>query len=175
MNLLTIYSIGHGAQPLAQFLETLREGGIGTLADVRTAPRSRKHPHFDGAALAASLRDAGIDYVHLKGLGGWRRADPSSPHAALRSPGFRGYADHLSSAEFARYYAILQEHARSRPTAYMCAETMWWRCHRRILSDRLFADDWSVLHLLRPGESEPHRLAKEARIVGGRLLYDVLA
>jgi uncharacterized protein (DUF488 family) len=167
-----IHSIGHGARALEEFLATLDAAGLRALADIRTAPASRKHPHFGGSALARALEEHGVLYTHLKELGGWRRTRPDSPHVALRSPGFRGYADHLGSEEFARGYARLTDLARTLPTAYMCAETLWWRCHRRILSDRLVADGWEVIHLRRPREDEAHRMTKEARLSSDRLVYD---
>lgn len=168
-----IFSVGHGARPLEEFLRLLEEAGMRQLADIRTAPRSTRHPHFDREALATALAAGGIGYRHLRGLGGWRRARPDSPHVALRVPGFRGYADHLSSAEFRRDYETLLEMARRAPTAYMCAETHWWRCHRKILSDRLVVDGWEVVHLIRTGERQPHGLSRLARLSEGQLLYDV--
>lgn len=170
---MRIYSLGHGARPLEELLVLLDEAGVRHVVDIRTAPLSRRHPHFDGTALHASLRERGIAYAHLRGLGGWRHARPDSPHVALRVPGFRGYADHLSSAEFRRDYEILLEMARRAPTAYMCAETHWWRCHRKILSDRLVVDGWEVMHLIRTGERQPHGLSRLARLSEGQLLYDV--
>jgi uncharacterized protein (DUF488 family) len=167
-----IHSIGHGARPLEEFLATLADAEVRTLADIRTAPRSRRHPHFDGEALAEALREAGIEYVHLRGLGGWRRSRPDSPNLALRSPGFRGYADHLASEEFARDYARLVALAADTPTAYMCAEKLWWRCHRQILSDRLVVDGWEVVHLVSPEVSKRHELSGLARVVGGVPRYD---
>jgi uncharacterized protein (DUF488 family) len=110
--------------------------------------------------------------VHLKELGGWRRPRVDSRNVAIRSAGFRGYADHLATDEFASGHQRLREIANEAPTAYLCAETLWWRCHRRILSDRLAADGWEVVHLIRPGESQPHLLSKEARLVDGDLVYD---
>ena len=150
----------------------LSNAGITALADVRSAPGSRRHPQFGQAALASSLADVGIEYVHLRGLGGRRDAAPDSPHVALRVDAFRGYADHMASAEFAADYARLDALARQKPTAFMCAETLWWRCHRRMLSDRLSLDGWDVVHLLGPGKNEPHRTWDVARIVDGQLMYD---
>jgi uncharacterized protein (DUF488 family) len=123
-------------------------------------------------ALAASLGAAGIEYVHLRGLGGRRDAAPDSPNVALKVDAFRGYADHMSTEAFASDYAQLVGTARERATAYMCAETLWWRCHRRLLSDRLTVDGWDVVHLLAARKSEPHRLWDVARVVDGRLVYD---
>lgn len=150
----------------------LNGAGIKTLADVRSAPGSRRHPQFGRSALAASLATAGIDYVHLPRLGGRREAAPDSPHVALNVDAFRGYADHMASDEFAADYARLDALARRKPTAFMCAETLWWRCHRRLLADRLTVDGWDVIHLLALGRSEPHRLWDVARVVDGRLVYD---
>jgi uncharacterized protein (DUF488 family) len=167
-----IYSVGHGTRPIEEFVDILRAAGVKALTDIRSAPGSRRHPQFGQAALAASLEDAGIDYVHLRGLGGRRDAVPDSPHVALRVDAFRGYADHMSSAEFAADYGRLGAIAREKATAFMCAETLWWRCHRRLLSDQLAIDGWDVVHLLARGKSEPHRLWDVARVIDGRLIYD---
>lgn len=150
----------------------LREADVRVLADVRSAPGSRRHPQFGQSALAASLAAADIEYVHLRGLGGRRDAAADSPHVALKVDAFRGYADHMTTDEFAADYARLTSIARDRATAFMCAETLWWRCHRRMLSDRLAADGWDVVHLIAPGKSEPHRMWDVARIVDGVLVYD---
>jgi uncharacterized protein (DUF488 family) len=168
----SIYSVGHGTRPIEEFVGTLRSADVKTLADIRSAPGSRRHPQFGQAALAASLKDANIEYVHLRGLGGRRDATQDSPHVALKVDAFRGYADHMSTEAFAADYARLVAIARERATAFMCAETLWWRCHRRMLSDRLTADGWDVVHLLGAGKGEPHRIWDVARVVDGRLVYD---
>jgi len=168
----TVWSIGHGTRPIEELLAVLSAAGIKVLVDVRSAPGSRRHPQFGQAALAGLLAVAGIEYVHIRGLGGRRDAIPGSPHVALKVEAFRAYADHMASAEFAADYARLTTTALERATAFMCAETLWWRCHRRMLSDRLTADGWEVVHLLAPGKSEPHRMWDVARIVEGRLVYD---
>jgi uncharacterized protein (DUF488 family) len=168
----TVWSIGHGTRPLDELLAMLSEAETQVLADVRSAPGSRRQPHFNQAALASSLTAVGIDYVHLRGLGGRRDAAPDSPHVALRVDAFRGYADHMGSAEFAADYERLSTMASERRTAFMCAETLWWRCHRRMLSDRLAVDGWSVVHLLTPGKSAPHRIWDVARVANGQLAYD---
>jgi len=167
-----IYSVGHGTRPIEEFVDILRAVGVKVLADIRSAPGSRRHPQFGQAALAASLAQAGLEYAHLRGLGGRRDADPDSPHVALRVDAVRGYADHMTSDEFAADYARLDAVAQETPTAFMCAETLWWRCHRRMLSDRLAVSGWDVMHLLAPGKCEPHRLWDVARVVDGRLVYD---
>jgi uncharacterized protein (DUF488 family) len=168
----TVWSVGHGTRSADELLALLNEAGIAALADVRSAPGSRRHPQFGQSALASSLAAAGIDYIHLRGLGGRREAVPDSLHVALKVDAFRGYADHMASAEFAADYARLVATARTTATAFMCAETLWWRCHRRMLSDRLTADGWDVVHLLAPGKSEHHRMWDVARVVDGTLVYD---
>ena len=169
---MRIFTIGHGTRPIEELVAILREPSVATLADVRTFPGSRRHPQFGQAALRASLAEADIAYVHLPGLGGRRDPRPDSPHTALRVDAFRGYADHMASAEFADALARLEELARAAPTAYLCAETLWWRCHRRMLSDVLTVRGWEVIHLLAPGKSGPHRLWDVARVAGGTLVYD---
>lgn len=170
---MTIWSIGHGARALDEFLALLAENRIRTLADVRSFPGSRVHPHFGKEPIADALSRAGIRYEHLRGLGGRRRPNGSSPHRAIRVAAFRAYADHIESEEFKADLARLVALARETPTAFMCAETLWWRCHRRLLSDRLVVDGWEVVHILGPGKTVPHKLWEVARAEGGRLIYDV--
>lgn len=167
-----VWSVGHGTRPVHELVTVLNETGIKVLADVRSVPGSRRHPQFGRSELASSLADAGIEYVHLRGLGGRRDALPDSPHVALKVDAFRGYADHMASPEFAADYVRLDGFARQKSTAFMCAETLWSECHRRMLADRLVVDGWSVVHLLAPGKSDPHRLWDVARVEGGRLVYD---
>jgi uncharacterized protein (DUF488 family) len=168
-----IWSVGHGARPLAEFLETLRAADIKSLADVRSRPGSRRHPHFSARSLEAALNEIGIAYLHLPELGGRREPRADSPHRALRVAAFRGYADHMDTGEFARGYERLTSLAQKSRTAFMCAETLWWRCHRRLIADRLTADGWNVTHLLAPGKSEPHVLWDVARTLDGHLVYDL--
>lgn len=169
---MRIWSVGHGTRPVGDLIAVLREAGVANLADIRSVPGSRRHPQFGQAPLKASLAAAGIDYVHLRGLGGRRDALSGSQHTSLKVDAFRGYADHMASEEFQRGLALLEEPATRSPTAFMCAETKWEDCHRRMLSDALTARGWDVTHLLGPGKSEPHRLWDVARIVDGRLVYD---
>ncbi len=170
---MRIWSIGHGTRPLADLLALLEENGIRTIADIRSFPGSRRHPHFGKEPLAVALESAGIRYEHLRGLGGRRHESAGSPHVAIRVGAFRAYADHMDSGEFRGDLERLAGLARAAPTAYMCAETLWWRCHRRLLSDRLVVDGWEVVHILGPGKTEAHRLWELARIDAGRLVYDV--
>ena len=167
-----ICSVGHGARSLEEFVATLGTAAIQAMADVRSQPGSRRHPQFGGQALATALREVGIAYVHLPELGGRREPRVDSPHQALRVAAFRGYADHMNTAEFARGYDRLTSLARESRTAFMCAETLWWRCHRRLIADRLTVDGWTVTHLFAPGKSEPHVLWDAARTLDGHLVYD---
>src|SRR5882672_6005454 len=155
---MDIWSVGHGTRSLEEFLAMLRATNIMALVDVRLAPGSRRHPHFGANALEDALGEVGIAYEHVPALGGRREPRADSPHHALRVAAFRGYADHMSSAEFARGYERLVSLARESRTAFMCAETLWWRCHRRLIADRLTIDGWTVTHLFAPGKSEPHVL-----------------
>jgi len=168
-----IYTIGHGARDIDTFLELLDRAGIRRLVDVRTAPRSQKHPHFGRDALEASLAVRGIEYVWRKEMGGWRKARPVSRHTAIRSPGFRGYADHMETAEFREVRDWLIETSAQLPTAVMCAESLWWRCHRRMLADGLLAAGCQVVHLMEGGRRDPHRLHPAARLQDGMPVYDV--
>jgi uncharacterized protein (DUF488 family) len=168
----TLYTIGHGARSLEEFLGMLAGAGIRRLVDVRTAPGSRKHPHFGKDALAVALEGVGVEYVWRKDLGGWRKPAVDSRHTALRSAGFRGYADHMESAEFRLAREWLIEIAKERPTAVMCAESLWWRCHRSMLSDALEAVGCQVHHIATGGHTERHRLHSTARIEDGLPVYD---
>jgi uncharacterized protein (DUF488 family) len=169
-----VFTIGHGTRAIGEFIAILRSAGVRRLVDVRTAPGSRKHPQFGKATLEASLEDAGIEYVWRQDLGGWRKPTPGSPHSALRSPGFRGYADHMDSDEFGRALNWLIETSGETPTAIMCAESLWWRCHRRMVSDALGARGCNVVHLMGDGARAPHRIHPSARIAGSRVVYDVV-
>lgn len=171
---VTIHTVGHGARSIETFLGLLTSAGVRRLVDVRTAPGSRKHPQFGRDALASSLAAAGVEYV-WRGheLGGWRKADPASRHTALRSPGFRGYADHMATAEFQETRAWLIDTSRDTSTAVMCAESLWWRCHRRMLADALVAAGCEVRHIMEGGRQDPHRLHPAARVVGDLPVYDV--
>lgn len=169
-----IYSIGHGARDIETFLDLLERAGIRRLVDVRTAPGSRNHPQFGRDALAASVESREIRYEWQgKALGGFRRARPDSRHVALRSAGFRGYADLMETEEFRAAVNELIETSREIPTAIMCAESLWWRCHRRMLSDGLTARGCDVVHIMERGKQQPHLLTSAARIDGDDVVYDV--
>lgn len=169
---MRIFAIGHGARLLDEFLALLEGSGIEAVADIRTTPASRRHPHFALEALRDALAQRGIVYEHFPELGGLRRERGPTEHTAIRVAAFRAYADHMATADFHLGYERLTALAVRITTAHMCAETLWQRCHRRLLSDRLVNDGWEVVHLLGAGKSEPHRLWDVVRVADGRLVYD---
>jgi uncharacterized protein (DUF488 family) len=169
----TLYTIGHSTHPIERFLELLGEHRIATLADVRSYPSSRRWPQFNQEPLAAALGRAGVEYRWLKRLGGRRhskRAD--SPHVAWTVAAFRSYADYTESAEFAEGLDELMAIASAARTAIMCSEGLWWRCHRRIISDNLVIRDLTVEHIMPTGKLSTHALAPFARVVDGKIVYD---
>ena len=168
----TIFTIGHGTRSIEAFVSLLKGAGIARLVDVRTAPASRKHPHFGKDALAQTVEQHGIDYVWRKELGGWRKPRPDSRHVALRSPGFRGYADHMETAEFRDAVMWLIETSRHTSTSVMCAESLWWRCHRRMLADALVAGRCDVQHIVEGGRLQSHPLHPAARLANDSVIYD---
>ena len=167
-----ILTVGHSNQEEQDFLALLRGGGVEVLADVRRHPGSRRLPHFERSALAATLKEAGIDYEWMgEALGGRREPLPESPNDAWESDQFRGYADHMASPEFEGGLAELERLARDRRTAVMCAEAWWVRCHRRLIADALTAQGWRVAHLGSDGRLERHELTGFASIRGSRVAY----
>lgn len=167
----TIWTIGHSTRPWEVFLAMLRESGIETLVDVRRFAGSRRHPQYSGASMGPALAGSGVAYVPMVDLGGRRRAAPDSRNTAWRNASFRGYADWMASGEYQTARANLAEMALAAPTAVMCAEALWWQCHRSLISDDFKAAGWEVIHLQAPGRSQPHPYSKAARIVGGKLDY----
>ena len=169
----TLFSVGHAARSIDAFLDLLRGAGVRRLVDVRTAPGSRKNPQFGKDPLAASLGETGIEYRWERDLGGWRKPKPGSRHRALRSAGFQGYADHMETAEFAAALDRLIASGAEGVAAFMCSESLWWRCHRRLLSDALVERGCDVLHLMEGGRIDRHGLSPWARVEAGRLVYDL--
>ena len=169
---MTVYTVGHSTRTLEEFLALLGAHGIGGVADVRRFPASRRHPHFGREALARALVAAHLHYDWLPELGGRRAARPDSPHVAWRTAGFRGYADHMESAEFHTGLERLLALAAARPTTILCAEAVPWRCHRQLIADALVARDVTVLHVTRPSAPDLHRLSSFARLEGDRVIYD---
>src|SRR5690242_18199733 len=136
---MRVFTIGHSTHPLDVFVALLNRNGVTRITDVRRTPASRRHPQFNRETLGEDLARDGIDYRHLPALGGRRRARPDSPNGGWEHPAFRGYADYAQTEAFGAGLAELCALAEERPTAVMCAESLWWRCHRRLIADRLTA------------------------------------
>ena len=162
-----VFTIGHGTRPAEELVASLREVDAQTLVDVRRFPGSRRNPQFGQAALAETLRKAGIAYRHAEELGGRRSGEPGEERfSCIRVAAFRSYAARMGSAAWQN---ALKE-ALAEPTpCFMCAETLWTRCHRRLIAELLVARGYEVVHLIRPGRREPHRLYDESEIRDGRL------
>jgi uncharacterized protein (DUF488 family) len=170
---MRIYTIGHSTRTLAELVGLLRDNGVRRLADIRRFPGSRRHPHFASEALARSLPDEGIAYVHMPELGGRRAPRKDSPNTAWRVDQFRGYADHMDSDEFRG--AVDRLLAFEETTAIMCAEAVPWRCHRQLVADDLLRRGVDVVHILAPGSRRRHEMNENARIIrderGERIIY----
>lgn len=176
---MTIYTVGHSTRTFDQFVALLRAHAIAQLADVRTVPRSRRHPHFAQESLSKALPAAGIAYRHFRDLGGLRKPHADSRNAAWRHPSFRGYADHMQTPEFARAMEDLiawasaspSETDAGPPTVVMCAEAVWWQCHRQLLADALVARGIEVRHIMSAESAPRHTLTDFARVEDARVTY----
>lgn len=168
---VTIWTVGHSIHEWPAFLDLLGGHGIQAIADVRRFPGSRRHPWFASQAMAQALPEAGLAYQWLPQLGGRRKVQPGSPNGGWRNAAFQGYADHLASAEFAQGLAQALALARRRRTALMCAESVWWRCHRRLIADLLRHRGHTVLHILGAQVPQPHPENPAARAQGDLLVY----
>lgn len=166
-----IFTIGHSSHPLERLAALLGEHGVTQVVDVRRWPRSRRHPHFDDDALAVELAPSGIAYAHLPELGGHRDPVAGSANDGWDEPAFNGYADHLASEEFARGLARLTALAGARPTAVMCAEGEWRRCHRQLLADVLVVRSGAVSHITPSGTLEAHAMTAFATVEDGLPRY----
>jgi len=166
-----VLTVGHSTRPIEEFVAMLVGHGVTQLVDVRTVPRSRHNPQFNGDALAASLASAGIGYVHAPGLGGVRRAAPDSPNAGWRNLSFRGYADYMQSPEFAENLFGLIELARQDRVALMCAEAVPWRCHRSLIADALAVHGVPTCEIASATRLQPHRLTPFACVCGLDITY----
>jgi uncharacterized protein (DUF488 family) len=167
------YTIGHGTRPISDFVALLREAEVTMLADVRTVPRSRTNPQYNGDALPRSLEPFGIGYEHMAALGGLRsRVREVAPevNAFWENDSFHNYADYAMGERFRAGLAHLREVGNRQRCAIMCAETVWWRCHRRIITDYLLAAGESVLHILGPGKIEAATMSEAARPQGADVL-----
>ncbi len=168
-----MYTVGHSTRSLVDFLALLKAHGVTQLADVRTVPKSRRHPHFAGDALAVSLPAAGIAYRHFADLGGLRKPRRDSTNTAWRHEGFRGYADYMDTPAFARglHDLLAWQDASPPATAVMCAEAVWWQCHRQLIADALVVRGVEVCHIMSATAAPAHTLTSFAHVNGVRVTY----
>ena len=167
-----LYTIGHSTRPIDGLISALRAHHIQTLVDIRAFPRSRRLPQFNRDSLAQSLPGAGIEYLSMTALGGYRKKIlEESPHLALRNQSFRNYADYMLTPEFERAMSELLALAEHSPPTYMCAERLYFRCHRMLVSDWLVAHGHSVRHIDGTGPVKKHELMSEARLIDGQVIY----
>jgi len=170
-----IWTIGHSTRKIDIFLSLLEENQIKLIADVRMFPGSKRYPQFGREALAKSLGEHGILYEHFPELGGRRKPKADSKNTVWRNEAFRGYADYMETEDFRKGIERLVDLAsEAGPSAIMCAEAVWWRCHRALISDYLKARGVEVLHILDPNKTAPHPYTSAARIVNGALNYQAL-
>jgi uncharacterized protein (DUF488 family) len=156
-----LYTVGHSTLSTDQFIELLQAHGIRILADVRAFPASRRLPHFNKINLEKSLNEAGINYIHLPELGGRRRFNPELPDYGWKNQSFAAYAQYLKTQEFQEAADKLSIIARENPTAIMCAEKLWWNCHRRMISDHFAAHAWTVKHIMERDKLVDHKVSDE--------------
>lgn len=166
-----IYTIGHSTHSIEEFVEMLQTFKVELVADVRRLPGSRKYPQFDKQNLMLSLPQNGISYQHFEDLGGRRKMAKDSKNDRWRNNSFRGYADYMETPDFAEAVATLENAAQNQVTAYMCAEAVWWRCHRSMISDWLKAKGWTVLHIIGNGKIQEHPYTSPAIVNGDEVSY----
>ncbi|UXA52842.1 DUF488 domain-containing protein [Xanthomonas prunicola] len=166
-----LWTIGHSTRKWETFIALLRTHGIEALVDVRRFPGSRRYPWFASDTMAQALDAASVRYLWLPELGGRRRARSGSPNGGWRNEAFQGYADHMTNADFAAGMEQVTAMARERRTALMCAEALWWQCHRRLIADLLLHRGWQVLHILGETAAAQHQLNADARPAGRDLIY----
>ena len=162
------YTIGHSTRPIDEFIGLLEQAGVRAIVDVRRFPASRRNPQYTREALERSLADRGIAYRHEPALGGFREPQPGSANTGWTVPAFEGYADYMATEPFAEALERLESQALATPTAVMCAEAQWWRCHRRLIADALVVRGWRVLHLGLGSRPVEHELTPFA-VVGENL------
>jgi uncharacterized protein (DUF488 family) len=173
-SLSRIWTVGHSTRSSQEFNEILLAYGIDALIDVRSFPGSRRYPHFNKHELSRAVEAIGILYFHCPQLGGRRRPSPHSKNAAWKNASFRAYADHMESEEFKQGIEELIHLAQKKRAAIMCAEALWWRCHRSLIADFLKANGVEVIHIVDGGHTEKHPYTTAARIIDGRLSYEGL-
>ncbi|PYX08196.1 MAG: Fe-S cluster assembly protein HesB [Acidobacteria bacterium] len=168
----TLYTIGHSTRTLEELIEALQAHSIEILVDIRSFPMSRRLPQFNRESLEKSLPEVGVKYLWMKELGGRRKKiRDDSPNIGLRSPSFRNYADYMLTNPFQQSVTELIKLAGQSRTAYMCAERVYFRCHRMLISDWLVAHGHEVLHIDGTGPAKPHKLTAESRLVDGQVIY----
>jgi uncharacterized protein (DUF488 family) len=171
---IQVFTIGHSSHPLGSFVWLLRKHGIESLVDIRRFPGSRQHPHFSRESLSASMQEEEIAYHWLEALGGRRHrntTDSPSPNRGLRDRSFRNYADYMATDDFRQGISKLLEIAGNHRAAILCAEGLYWQCHRRLVSDYLLANGVTVQHIFPGGEVKPHKLTSGAKIGNGIVTY----
>lgn len=167
-----IWTIGHSTRTLDEFIYMLKSFQIECLADIRSFPGSRPYPHFNKEALEVSLPENNIKYIHLRELGGRRKARPDSINTGWHLAVFRGYADYMETNAFKKTIQELECFPCKERTAYMCSEALWWRCHRSLVSDYLKLRGWTVMHIMGIGKTQEHKYTSPSQIVSGQLLYN---
>ncbi|HEV2332097.1 MAG TPA: DUF488 domain-containing protein [Gammaproteobacteria bacterium] len=166
-----LWTIGHSTRPVAELIALLEEHGVTRLLDVRTVPRSRHNPQFNGDALALALQQQSVVYAHRPQLGGLRKPRRDSVNQGWKNESFRGYADYMQTPEFEQALAALMTDAAATPTAVMCAEALPWRCHRSLIADALSVRGVEVRHIMAPGKTQAHALTGFAHVEGARITY----
>lgn len=166
-----IYTVGHSTHSFEAFVALLKTARVAQIADVRRFPASRRYPHFNREALETALAAQDIAYQWFPDLGGRRKANPHSHNTAWRNESFRGYADYMETAPFQAALGGLKNVAMTRLTALLCAESLWWQCHRGLIADALKAEGWDVRHILTPSKVETHPYTSAASLHNGRLSY----
>ena len=166
-----VFTIGHSTRTLEEFLDLLRTHGVQRVLDIRTIPRSRHNPQFNRETLGPALRATRIGYVHLKKLGGLRRATPNSKNAGWHNASFRGFADYMETEEFEVGLERAMKLAEIKPSALMCAEAVPWRCHRSLIADALVVRKIPVEHIVGASRTQSHKLTPFARVQGKHVTY----
>ncbi len=167
----TVFTIGHSTRTIDQFLALLHAYDIEVVIDIRTVPGSSHYPQFNQERLKASLQADQIRYCHIKGLGGFRRAAKNSINQGWENPSFRGFADYMQTAAFQRALERLERVAMKKRSVLMCAEALFWRCHRNLIADALTIKKWSVLHIQSQTTARPHQLTSFLHLQRGQLVY----
>ncbi|MDR0505572.1 MAG: DUF488 domain-containing protein [Dysgonamonadaceae bacterium] len=167
-----IYTIGHSTRSMDEFIAMLQSFGIKQLVDIRSLPGSNKFPQFNKENLEVLLPEKGVKYIYMEDLGGRRKVRPDSKNTRWKNISFRGYADYMESETFKKAVVRLEEIALQAPTAYMCAEALWWRCHRSMVSDYLKAKGWTVLHIMDIDKVQEHSYTSPAKVSGSHVSYE---